>query len=149
MFVAVGGRIGALATVVLTVFTALAGLAALSAAMRWQMGAFSRLRDAVRSGAVVEASMLRGALVFAGGCLLLLPGFLTDTAGLLCLLPPTRSAVARWFLGRTADGRAEFVWWSSRASRRDSGREGPRDSERRRQPPPRTIEGSARRLDDE
>ena len=37
----------------------------------------------------------QGALVLIGGTLLLTPGFLTDIAGLVFVLPPTRAAIAR------------------------------------------------------
>ncbi|GAA0426766.1 FxsA family membrane protein [Streptomyces luteireticuli] len=49
------------------------------------------------------------ALTMLGGLLLMVPGLLSDAAGLLCLFPPTRSmirkAVGRRF-GRSAGGRA-------------------------------------------
>lgn len=43
-----------------------------------------------------------GALVLLGGSLLLTPGFLTDIAGFLLLLGPTRSLVRRWLTGVVA-----------------------------------------------
>ena len=43
-------------------------------------------------------------LIAVGGVLMVLPGFLGDTVGLLCLLPPTRFLVRR-LLGRTVASR--------------------------------------------
>jgi UPF0716 protein FxsA len=39
-----------------------------------------------------------GVLVIFGGALLLTPGFLSDIAGVLFLLPPTRALIRRVFL---------------------------------------------------
>ena len=57
--------------------------------------ALRRLRDALSAGQAPTNAVLDGALVLAGAVLLLVPGFITDTVGVLLLLPPTR-ALARW-----------------------------------------------------
>lgn len=55
------------------------------------------LQAALRSGRMPPRALSDAALVLIGGVLLLTPGFLTDAAGLLLVLPPTR-AVARRLL---------------------------------------------------
>jgi UPF0716 protein FxsA len=63
-----------------------------------------RIRDQVERGVVPTNELIDAALVFAGGVLLLVPGFVTGALGLLLLLPPVRSGVRaglkRRFAGR-------------------------------------------------
>ncbi|NIJ15029.1 UPF0716 protein FxsA [Saccharomonospora amisosensis] len=53
-----------------------------------------------RSGRSPHAEVTDGMLVGLGGLLILLPGFVTDFAGLLLLLPPTRGFARRAWLRR-------------------------------------------------
>jgi len=53
--------------------------------------AWRRLGAAVAAGRPPAREVLDGALIVAGGALLIVPGFLTDLVGLLLLAPPTRS----------------------------------------------------------
>ncbi|MDB4974669.1 MAG: FxsA protein [Myxococcaceae bacterium] len=52
-------------------------------------------QEALAQGRVPEEGVLGGVLIFVGGLLLITPGVITDVAGLFCLLPPTRRAIAR------------------------------------------------------
>lgn len=55
-----------------------------------------RFREAIGSRARVPAvEVVDGALVLIGGTLLLTPGFLTDVAAFLFIVPPTRAVVNR------------------------------------------------------
>ncbi|GAA5157542.1 MULTISPECIES: FxsA family protein [Amycolatopsis] len=56
--------------------------------------------DAARAGRSPQAEVTDGMLVALGGVLILVPGFLSDLAGLLLLLPPTRGVVRRAWLRR-------------------------------------------------
>src|ERR687894_1723124 len=60
--------------------------------------AWRRFTAALRSGRVPAREVADGVLVIFGGALLLTPGFLSDVAGLLFLLPPTRAVIRRVFL---------------------------------------------------
>jgi UPF0716 protein FxsA len=51
-------------------------------------------KDATLQGRMPEEGILSGLLVLIGGGLLILPGFLSDIAGLLLLIPPTRRRIA-------------------------------------------------------
>jgi UPF0716 protein FxsA len=65
--------------------------------------AWAALQSAVGSGRMPDRELADGALVVAGGALLLTPGFLTDVAGFFFVLPFTRPLARRalsWFLGR-------------------------------------------------
>ena len=53
------------------------------------------LAEAVSNRRVAHAEVTDGLLVAAGGVLLFLPGLVTDVAGLLLVLPPTRALVRR------------------------------------------------------
>jgi UPF0716 protein FxsA len=64
-------------------------------ARREGVRAAQALADAVNSRRVPTAELTDGMLVAAGGVLLFVPGLITDLAGLLLLLPPTRSIVRR------------------------------------------------------
>lgn len=57
--------------------------------------AWSQFRTALSSGRVPTAEVVDGALVVFGGALLLTPGFVSDIAGLLFIVPPTRAVVNR------------------------------------------------------
>jgi UPF0716 protein FxsA len=63
-----------------------------------------RMRDQLEHGAVPTNELIDAALVFAGGVLLFVPGFVTGVAGLLLVFPPTRRA-ARGALKRRFRGR--------------------------------------------
>jgi UPF0716 protein FxsA len=66
------------------------------------------LREAPRTGRVPAREVLDGALVLVGGTLLMTPGFVTDIAGLLCVLPLTRPLV-RAFVVRRFTGRVRVI----------------------------------------
>ena len=52
-----------------------------------------RIQESLAMGRVPADEMLDGALVLAGGLLLLTPGFVTDAVGILLLFPPSRAGV--------------------------------------------------------
>ncbi|MBO3749764.1 FxsA family protein [Streptosporangiaceae bacterium NEAU-GS5] len=65
--------------------------------------AWRALSAAVSSGRMPDRELADGALVVAGGALLLTPGFLTDVFGFFMILPFTRPLARRlltWFFGR-------------------------------------------------
>lgn len=62
--------------------------------------AWRRFTDAIAGGRVPGRETADGALILIGGTLLLTPGFVTDIAGFLLLLPPTRAIVRRVAVGR-------------------------------------------------
>jgi UPF0716 protein FxsA len=76
--------------------------------------AWRRLGDAVAAGRPPGREVLNGALVLAGGMLLLVPGFITDFLGLCLLLAPSR-ALMRGLLVRNLESR--LVRRATRAGR--------------------------------
>jgi UPF0716 protein FxsA len=65
----------------------------------------TRIREQLDRGRMPTDELIDGALVLAGGLMLLTPGFITDAFGLLLLFPPTRlvgrSMLKRRFRVRT------------------------------------------------
>jgi UPF0716 protein FxsA len=63
-----------------------------------------QIQEQLAQGVMPAGELVEGGIVLFGGALLLTPGFITDTIGFLCLLPPTRKVIAvglqRWFRGR-------------------------------------------------
>lgn len=103
VLIKVGSSIGVLPTLLLLIASALAGgflLRIAGPATAW------RARARLLAGEPPEQEMLDGLLLALGGFLLLLPGFISDVLGLLCLLPFTRHLV-RQRLSRRADQRSQ------------------------------------------
>jgi UPF0716 protein FxsA len=74
--------------------------------------AWRRLSAAAAAGRPPGREVIDGALVLAGGMLLIVPGFITDIFGLLLLLAPTRSvagaAIRRNFQSRVVVAATRF-----------------------------------------
>src|SRR5690554_5894868 len=86
----VADMIGALATLGLVILTAVIGVKVLKQ-QGWS--AFRRANERLNRGELPAREMLEGLFIAVGGAMLLTPGFLTDTLGLICLLPPTRRLI--------------------------------------------------------
>ena len=90
VLIEIGAIIGALPTVLACVGTAILG----GGLLRYQ--GFQTLRRAQRNmdrGQIPAMEMFEGVALAMGGALLLTPGFVTDVAGFLCLIPWTRRAL--------------------------------------------------------
>lgn len=92
LFIQVGGWIGLWPTLGLIILTTLVGTAIVrnqgANALIEVQRSFNELRDPARP-------MAHGAMIMFAGVLLLMPGFFTDTIGLLLLIPPVRDVVMR------------------------------------------------------
>lgn len=87
VFVLVGSQIGVLPTIALVVLTAVTG----AALLRHQgIATLMRIRTEVDAGRVPGRELVNGVMILAAGILLLTPGFVTDTIGLLLFVPPVR-----------------------------------------------------------
>jgi UPF0716 protein FxsA len=60
-----------------------------------------RARESLRGGQLPTEELLNGAMVAAGGLLLVVPGFISDVLGVLCLFPLTRHLIANKVRERT------------------------------------------------
>lgn len=92
-FIIVGRWIGVLATLMLIVFTTIVGLFVL----RFQgLMTLAQMHRRMSAGEHPAVDALGSALLMFGGLLLLIPGFITDTMGVLLLIPTIRSLIIRW-----------------------------------------------------
>lgn len=97
LLIKVGGVLGVLPTLLLLVGAAILGSLLLRVA---GLATALRAREKLARGEMPEQEMLEGMLIAIGGGLLLLPGFISDAIGLLCLLPLTRRLIVRRLLAR-------------------------------------------------
>ena len=92
ILIEVGSLIGAGPTIILVLLGVLAGFVVVR---REGSAAFRRLGDLVQAGRMPTTEFQDTGIVVLAGVLLMVPGFLTDVAGLLLLLPATRPIARR------------------------------------------------------
>ena len=109
----IGGRVGLGPTLALIVTTALVGS---WLARREGLATWRRVQERLAAGGLPGRELTDGLIILVSGALLLTPGVLTDAAGLLGLLPPSRALLRRWaerrFARALASGRANVVVFS-------------------------------------
>ena len=93
LLIKLGTFLGALNTVIIVILTGIIGayLARLEG-----LHTMIKVRDGLNRGEIPAEEMLDALLILVAGILLLTPGFLTDMAGLLILIPQTRVMLKRW-----------------------------------------------------
>jgi len=101
VFIVVAGWIGVGWTLLAAMATSALGFLLLA---RQGMRALTDLRDRARTRQPAGRELGDAGLVAVGGLLMVLPGFLGDLLGLLCLLPLTRGLV-RGLIARIVVGR--------------------------------------------
>jgi UPF0716 protein FxsA len=90
-FIQVGSAIGALPTLALIVLTAVVG----AFLVRWQgLKVVMDARQSLARDELPLAAAVHGGLLLLAGLLLVTPGFVTDAAGFLLLVPGLRALVA-------------------------------------------------------
>ncbi len=95
----VGAQIGAFSTVMLVLFTAALG----GVLVRLQGFATAmRVRESMGRGEIPAVEMMEGVVLLVAGLSLLLPGFITDALGFICLIPAVRRNMVLWFLQRSS-----------------------------------------------
>jgi UPF0716 protein FxsA len=101
LFIQAGQLIGIIPTILITIGTAIAG----SILMRVQgFQTMNNLAQSLEKGEMPVTPVIDGIGIMAAGLLLLTPGFLTDTIGLLLFVPPIRRGLAKWLLRRALSG---------------------------------------------
>jgi UPF0716 protein FxsA len=104
VFVLVASWIGLGWTILATLATSALGWALLA---RQGLRAITELRERARTRQPAGRELGDAGIVAVGGLLMVVPGFLTDLVGLLCLLPGTRglvrAALARLLFARLPD----------------------------------------------
>ncbi|MBL4907085.1 MAG: FxsA family protein [Sneathiella sp.] len=116
VFVEVGGEIGALNTIILTILTAVAGMALLR---KQGVSVLMQAQATLQKGESPINEILNGILLAIAGLFLLIPGFVTDVVGFLLFLPPLRALLALW-LGKNV--RLQGPGFQTSRSQYDNGR---------------------------
>ena len=93
VIIEIGSRIGYLYTILILILVSFGGAAL---AKRQGYSAMARIQEDFRQGRMPGDSLIDGALILSAALLLLTPGYITDAAGLLLLLPPVRLVVRRY-----------------------------------------------------
>lgn len=93
LLIQVGGVIGALNTFAIILLTGAAGsyLAKMEG-----FRTFMKIQTSLQQGIMPAEEMIDALIILVAGLLLLTPGFLTDVAGLLLLIPPIRFYFKRY-----------------------------------------------------
>jgi len=97
----VGSWIGALPTVLLVILTAAAGA---TLARHQGLATLQRLQTTLARGELPAIELFEGVILLAGAVLLLIPGFISDLAGLVCLVPASRRLLALWSMRHIKTG---------------------------------------------
>ncbi|MEA3454493.1 MAG: FxsA family protein [Candidatus Caldatribacteriota bacterium] len=105
ILIEVGKRIGSLATIGIIIFTGILG-AYLVKNQGFMI--LKKIQNDLNDGIMPGDSMIQGAIILAGGILLLTPGFVTDILGFIFLIPVSRKVVKKyllkWLKGKIKEG---------------------------------------------
>ena len=103
LLIKIGNYLGAFNTILVVIATGIVGayLAKLQG-----IKTMMRVRDNLNRGELPAEQMLDALLIFVAGIVLITPGFVTDLAGILILVPKTRYWFKRWL-------RKKFDQWIS------------------------------------
>jgi len=109
VLVSVGESIGGFSTILLVVITALVGSTLLKQ-QGWST--MAKAQNAMANGQTPAFEMLEGVVILISGVLLLTPGFITDTIGLLGLMPFSRA----YFIDNMLKKNAQKIFTKNSAS---------------------------------
>ena len=93
LLIEIGSIFGALTAITLVILTGFLG--AFMARMQGLQTLF-RIQESLREGRMPSGELLDALLIVIAGLVLLTPGFLTDSAGFLLLIPTTRNSIISW-----------------------------------------------------
>ncbi|MDP6522347.1 MAG: FxsA family protein [SAR324 cluster bacterium] len=93
LLIEIGSMFGVLMAVTLVILTGFLG--AFLARMQG-MQTLYRIQESLREGRMPSGELLDALLIVIAGLVLLTPGFLTDSAGFLLLIPATRNSIKYW-----------------------------------------------------
>jgi len=116
LLVKFGQLVGVWLTLVVVVGTAILGAGILQ---RQGFTTMMRTQEAMMRGEPPVGAMMDGAMMVMAGFFLILPGLITDTMGLLLLIPPVRHFVARRLVAGMFGGADVHVEGFARESRQE------------------------------
>lgn len=88
LLISVGSHIGVATTILLVIFTGITGA---WLAKQEGLRALTAIQEQLSRGVMPAQEMTAGLLIFAGGIMLLTPGFITDAIGFSFIIPGTRT----------------------------------------------------------
>ncbi len=83
----IGAQIGGFNTVAIVILTGIIGA---SLAKSQGLSILMKIQNEMAKGGIPGDAIIQGLMIFAGGLLLITPGFITDISGLILVLPGTR-----------------------------------------------------------
>ncbi|CAH8182773.1 FxsA family protein [Vibrio aestuarianus] len=97
LFIQVGGILGLWPTIALVLLTAFVGASLVrSQGLQTLLSVQNRLQQ----GELPAQQIFEGVMLAVAGVLLLTPGFMTDTLGMLVLLPAPRAIIAKYLMSK-------------------------------------------------
>ncbi len=93
LLIEIGSHIGAFNTLIIVILTGLLGALL---ARHQGLKTMLKVRENLARGEMPAEHLLDALLIFLAGVVLLTPGFLTDLAGFILLIPKTRFHFKRW-----------------------------------------------------
>ncbi|MBA3063173.1 MAG: FxsA family protein, partial [Atribacteria sp.] len=105
ILIEVGKKIGSLTTIGVIILTGIIG-AYLVKSQGFMI--LRKIQNDLNEGIMPGDSLIQGAIILAGGILLLTPGFVTDILGFIFLMPVSRNIVKKyllkWLKGKIKEG---------------------------------------------
>jgi UPF0716 protein FxsA len=105
ILIEVGKKIGSLTTIGIIILTGIIG-AYLVKSQGFMI--LRKIQNDLNEGIMPGDSLIQGAIILAGGILLLTPGFVTDILGFIFLIPLSRNIVKKyllkWLKGKIKEG---------------------------------------------
>jgi UPF0716 protein FxsA len=138
VLIEVGKAIGFWATLGLLILSATAGMLIIR---QQGLSMVGRMFESISRGGLAFVSMVDGYFVILAGCLLIVPGFVTDALGVALLIPPLRRMILGSVLPGFADARRDDRAGRAQPTAR------PADPAQPKQPI--IIEGTYERIDDD
>ena len=109
ILIEVGKKIGSLTTIGIIILTGIIG-AYLVKSQGFMI--LRKIQNDLNEGIMPGDSLIQGAIILAGGILLLTPGFVTDILGFIFLIPVSRNIVKKyllkWLKGKVKEGNFYF-----------------------------------------
>jgi len=109
ILIEVGKKIGSLTTIGIIILTGIIG-AYLVKSQGFMI--LRKIQNDLNEGIMPGDSLIQGAIILAGGILLLTPGFVTDIVGFIFLIPVSRNIVKKyllkWLQGKIKEGNIYF-----------------------------------------
>ncbi|MDE0799933.1 MAG: FxsA family protein [Rhodospirillaceae bacterium] len=99
VFISISGEIGGFATIGITILTAIVGTFLVRAQ---GLATLNKVSEGINRGEMPVRPVFDGACQLIAGALLLTPGFITDSIGLVLFAPPFRTLLLAWLISKTS-----------------------------------------------